>query len=72
MRDSLANLIRSFGMSGFLVTEELKTLEQRYDVELGHTTRAYAEDQPITIRNLSIAFALKRLTCLATMSCSTV
>lgn len=45
MEDNVANLIRSFGMSGFLVTEELKTLEQRYDVELGHTTRAYAEDQ---------------------------
>jgi hypothetical protein len=45
MQDNVANLIRSFGMSGFLVTEELKTLEQRYNVELGHTTRAYAEDQ---------------------------
>jgi len=45
MQDKVADLIRSFGMSGFLVTEELKTLEQRYDVELGHTTRNSAEDQ---------------------------
>jgi hypothetical protein len=32
--------LRSFGMSGFIVTEELKTIEQRFSVELGHLPRA--------------------------------
>lgn len=29
--------IRSFGMSGYLITEELKKVEQQFAVELGHT-----------------------------------
>jgi len=35
MTDAL-DYIRSFGMSGFLVTEELRTIEQKFGVELGH------------------------------------
>jgi hypothetical protein len=31
--------LRSFGMSGFLITEELKSVEQRYNLELGHVPR---------------------------------
>jgi hypothetical protein len=29
--------LRSFGMSGLLITEELKEIEQRFKIELGHT-----------------------------------
>lgn len=31
------NFIRSFGMSGYLITEELKKIEQKFNIELGHT-----------------------------------
>lgn len=31
--------LRSFGMSGLLITDELRSVEQRFDVELGHTPR---------------------------------
>lgn len=31
--------IRSFGMSGLLVSEELKAVEQRFNIELGHVHR---------------------------------
>lgn len=33
---SKANLLRSFGMSGYLVSEELKAVESHYGLELGH------------------------------------
>ena len=36
--------IRSFGMSGFMLTEELKGLEQRFDIELGHVTQSAAQN----------------------------
>ena len=29
--------LRSFGMSGLLITEELKEIEQKFKIELGHT-----------------------------------
>lgn len=32
--------IRSFGMSGFMITDDLRTLEQRFNLELGHVTRS--------------------------------
>jgi hypothetical protein len=32
--------LRSFGMSGLMVTEDLKAVEQKYDIELGHVSRA--------------------------------
>jgi hypothetical protein len=32
--------LRSFGMSGLIVTEELKSIEQKFSVELGHLPRA--------------------------------
>jgi hypothetical protein len=32
--------LRSFGMSGLIVTEELKAVEQRFGIELGHLPRA--------------------------------
>jgi hypothetical protein len=31
--------LRSFGMSGLLVSEELKSVEQRFNIELGHVIR---------------------------------
>jgi hypothetical protein len=33
------NHLRSFGMSGMLVTEELKNIEQKFGIELGHLPR---------------------------------
>ena len=32
----LNDFVRSFGMSGFLITEELRNIETQYGVELGH------------------------------------
>jgi HEPN superfamily Swt1-like protein len=47
---SLDDFVRSFGMSGYLITEELKKIEQQYDIELGHLPRSRAassvEDYP--------------------------
>jgi hypothetical protein len=34
--DKTIDHLRSFGMSGYLVTEELRTVEKQYSVELGH------------------------------------
>lgn len=36
MDNSLQNHLRNFGMSGYLVTEELKNIESQFGVELGH------------------------------------
>lgn len=35
-----SDFIRSFGMSGYLITEELKNIEQRFNVELGHVPKS--------------------------------
>ena len=32
--------LRSFGMSGLIITEELKGVEQKFNVDLGHIPRA--------------------------------
>lgn len=46
----LNDFLRSFGMSGYLITEELKNIEQQYSVELGHLPKSKAasavEDYP--------------------------
>jgi len=34
--DNTIDHLRSFGMSGYLVTEELRTVEKQFSVELGH------------------------------------
>ncbi|MBS1158214.1 MAG: hypothetical protein H6R15_633 [Proteobacteria bacterium] len=34
--------IRSFGMSGFLICDELRQIEQRFGIELGHIRKAEA------------------------------
>lgn len=41
---SLDDTLRSFGMSGFLICDELKQIEQSFGVELGHVRRV----DPIT------------------------
>jgi hypothetical protein len=47
---SLDDFVRSFGMSGYLITEELKKIEQQYGFELGHLPKPRAasavEDYP--------------------------
>ena len=35
--NNLDDFVRSFGMSGYLITEELKKIEQQMGLELGHT-----------------------------------
>lgn len=37
---NLDNAIRSFGMSGFLLCDELRQIEQRFGIELGHQSKA--------------------------------
>lgn len=32
--------VRSFGMSGFLICDELRQIEQRFGIELGHSSKA--------------------------------
>lgn len=34
------DFIRSFGMSGFLITDDLKRVEQKFNIELGHTPKS--------------------------------
>lgn len=36
------NAVRSFGMSGFLICDELRLIEQRFGIELGHVSKAEA------------------------------
>src|SRR5688572_18514711 len=43
MTDNHDNSIRAFGMSGLLATEELRILEARFGLELGHTPRLAAQ-----------------------------
>ena len=41
----LENHIRSFGMSGFLITDEIRGLEKKFGIELGHAIRPASEEQ---------------------------
>lgn len=36
--------VRSFGMSGFLIIDELKNIEQKFNLELGHAPRSVPQD----------------------------
>jgi hypothetical protein len=36
------DLIRSFGMSGYLITEELRKIEKKFDIDLGHVSKSEA------------------------------
>ena len=35
--------VRSFGMSGFLISDELRQLEQKFGIELGHMPKPAVE-----------------------------
>src|SRR5882724_3597899 len=37
-----ADFIRSFGMSGYMITDELKQIEQKFNIELGHVPKSEA------------------------------
>src|SRR5687767_9017799 len=39
---SLDDSVRSFGMSGYLIAEELKRIEEQYGIELGHLPKSKA------------------------------
>ncbi len=43
--NKLDDHIRSFGMSGFLITEEMKNIEQKFNIELGHRVGAVPDEQ---------------------------
>jgi hypothetical protein len=40
---SALDLVRSFGMSGYIITDELRAIEQRYNFDLGHCPRSTPE-----------------------------
>jgi Swt1-like HEPN len=42
--DRADDYIRSFGMSGFLITDDLKNLEERFQIDLGHGPRSVAQN----------------------------
>lgn len=39
------NHVRSFGMSGFLITDEIKNLETKLGIDLGHTSQAVVDEK---------------------------
>ena len=44
MNNSISGHIMAFGMSGYLVTEDIKKAENRYKVALGHTVNSPSAD----------------------------
>jgi Swt1-like HEPN len=48
MKDNDAkNLMRSFGMSGYLVSEELRGIESKFHLDLGHTQKKNSEAERV-------------------------
>lgn len=45
MKNKVDDLIRSFGMTGYLITDEIKNIERRYSVELGHASTSASDDE---------------------------
>lgn len=45
MNSNVLNHIRSFGMSGYLVSDELKGVEQEFGIELGHLKSQTVQDE---------------------------
>ena len=43
MTKQIEDHIRSFGMSGYLVNDELRIIEDRFKIELGHSNRSNAD-----------------------------
>lgn len=42
--NSLDDFLRSFGMSGFMITDEIRNLEQQFNLELGHIPRTASQN----------------------------
>ena len=40
---SIDDGVRSFGMSGFMITDDLKRVEERFSLELGHVSKSYCD-----------------------------
>lgn len=45
MNKKVENHIRSFGMSGYLISEEIKEIENKFNVRLGHSSDQREDDQ---------------------------
>lgn len=45
MNKKIENHVRSFGMSGYLLTEELRSIEDKYNIELGHTLSSVEKEE---------------------------
>lgn len=43
MNDKFANNLRSFGMTGYLITDELRSIEEKYKIDLGHSKSTQTE-----------------------------
>lgn len=37
------NHLRSFGMSGYMITDDLKRIEERFSIELGHVSKSLSD-----------------------------
>lgn len=44
MMSDIENHVRSFGMSGLLISDDLNNLEEKFSLELGHTSKAKADE----------------------------
>lgn len=64
--------VRSFGMSGMLITDEIRALEKRFGLELGHGDAERPNRSASYIRNSSKRFGLRRAQWRLITSCSTV
>jgi hypothetical protein len=47
MNNKTENHIRSFGMSGYLVTEEIKQIEEELNIDLGHVKGDIEEGESV-------------------------
>ena len=45
MSSKATDHVRSFGMAGYLITEELKEIENKYNIRLGHVSEPRDDDQ---------------------------
>jgi uncharacterized protein YxjI len=56
-----SDLLRSFGMSGYLISEELRTVENTYRLDLGQLPKNTESEKKLTIHSLRFLFELRRL-----------
>ncbi len=45
MKNKVETLVRSFGMTGYLITSELQNIEKSFNVDLGHTPSRPADQE---------------------------